>query len=102
MYLLPIEPTVNSQLLSVPPGTKSAKAGALNLGLKDQRLALEWVQKNIEYFGGDKTKVSYITKSRAFVLTTCRSPCLANQPAQLAQLINRFTREETLVVFSEE
>lgn len=28
-----------------------------NLALKDQNLALRWIQDNIKYFGGDPSKV---------------------------------------------
>ncbi|KAG8687534.1 hypothetical protein FRC11_007065 [Ceratobasidium sp. 423] len=41
-----------------PPGQAAADTGGLNLAFKDQRLALEWVHKNIGYFGGDPDKVT--------------------------------------------
>lgn len=46
-----------------PPGQDSADAGALNVGLKDQRLAIEWVQKYISYFGGDPKQVTLFGES---------------------------------------
>lgn len=40
------------------PSSLSAKEGALNLGLRDQILMMEWVQENIEAFGGDPNNVT--------------------------------------------
>ncbi|KAK5124861.1 hypothetical protein LTR85_001051 [Meristemomyces frigidus] len=37
--------------------------GSANAGLKDQRLALEWVRDNIGYFGGDPIKVTIFGQS---------------------------------------
>lgn len=32
--------------------------GSTNAGLRDQRLAIEWVRDNIEHFGGDPEKIT--------------------------------------------
>ncbi|KAE9406255.1 alpha/beta-hydrolase [Gymnopus androsaceus JB14] len=44
-------------------GQEADDNGALNLGLYDQRDAMQWVQNYIEYFGGDKDKVTLYGQS---------------------------------------
>ncbi|GAA5891604.1 hypothetical protein JCM6882_004527 [Rhodosporidiobolus microsporus] len=44
--------------LGFPAGQASVDAGEANLGVKDQRQALRWVQENIAAFGGSPDKVT--------------------------------------------
>ncbi|KAJ7450809.1 extracellular triacylglycerol lipase precursor [Mycena latifolia] len=56
--------------LGFPQGQEANNMGALNLGLKDQITALEWVQRNIGVFGGDKHKVTVFGQSAGSIMTS--------------------------------
>eukprot|EP01117_Protostelium_nocturnum_P014617 TRINITY_DN5580_c0_g2_i1.p1 TRINITY_DN5580_c0_g2~~TRINITY_DN5580_c0_g2_i1.p1 ORF type:complete len:480 (+),score=129.07 TRINITY_DN5580_c0_g2_i1:404-1843(+) len=48
-------------------GKEASNAGILNLGIKDQRLALKWIKKYVSYFGGDPDKVTIYGESAGAV-----------------------------------
>ncbi|KAG7445246.1 esterase 1 [Guyanagaster necrorhizus] len=56
--------------LGFPQGAEAASRGILNLAIKDQLAALEWVQKNIGAFGGDKDKVTVFGESAGSIMTS--------------------------------
>ncbi|KAK0484463.1 triacylglycerol lipase 3 [Armillaria novae-zelandiae] len=55
--------------LGFPQGQEAYDRGQLNLGVRDVLTALEWVQQNIDLFGGDKTKVTIFGESAGAMLT---------------------------------
>ncbi|KAG6809174.1 hypothetical protein H0H92_001307 [Tricholoma furcatifolium] len=56
--------------LGFPQGQEADDRKALNLALRDQIAALEWVQANIGAFGGDKTKVTAFGESAGAIMTS--------------------------------
>ncbi|KAF5310335.1 hypothetical protein D9611_012078 [Ephemerocybe angulata] len=54
--------------LGFPQGQEADDRRALNLGVLDHIAALEWVQANIHYFGGDSGKVTIFGQSAGGIL----------------------------------
>ncbi|KAK0460407.1 esterase 1 [Desarmillaria tabescens] len=54
--------------LGFPQGSEAASRRYLNLGMKDQMMALEWINKNIMHFGGDNKKVTIFGQSAGGVM----------------------------------
>jgi carboxylesterase type B len=58
MPIMAVTLNYRTGFLGFPGGHEAAAEGITNLGLKDQRHALRWVQENIAAFGGDPDKVT--------------------------------------------
>ncbi|KAI0354803.1 carotenoid ester lipase precursor [Trametes cingulata] len=58
-------------------------AGVGNLGLQDQRLALQWIQKYISAFGGDPTKVTIWGESAGAISVALHMLTNGGNPAGL-------------------
>lgn len=58
--ILFVAPNYRLGVFGFLPGNEIKLEGSSNAGLKDQRLALQWIQDNISQFGGDPERVTIV------------------------------------------
>ncbi|KAF7305595.1 Carboxylic ester hydrolase [Mycena chlorophos] len=51
-------------------GKEAGDNGALNLGIRDELAAIEWIHTNIGLFGGDKDKITVFGESAGAIITS--------------------------------
>lgn len=62
------------------PGHTDTDAVPYNLGLLDQRLAIEWVRDNVEAFGGDPSRITLFGSSAGAASVDYHSYAYADDP----------------------
>lgn len=55
--------TMNLTVFGFAQSDALKSEGSENAGLRDQRLAIEWVRDNIEHFGGDPDRITIFGQS---------------------------------------
>ena len=78
--------------------------GVVNLGLKDQLMALRWVKAHIARFGGDPEKITLAGHSAgghsvAAILSSCNEPLFRRAIIQSAPLSMRSSRQDGNTLF---
>lgn len=79
------------------PGAPELPLAERNLGFLDQRLALDWVQRNIRAFGGDPNKVTIFGESAGATSTELLLTTLPDNPPFRAAIMQSGAGQVTFI-----